>query len=51
MLEGASGPYIYFTMVYSMAEEVSAYCVERAIAHGLVCYDTNQDRLRTEAAV
>ncbi|MGX1778320.1 hypothetical protein ACWIGW_39870 [Nocardia brasiliensis] len=50
LLEGASGPYIYFTMMYSMAEAVSAYCVERAIAHGLVCYDINQDRLRTEAA-
>ncbi|WP_174187926.1 hypothetical protein [Nocardia barduliensis] len=47
LIENASGPYIYFTTMYSKAAEVAAYAAERAKAHGLVFFDVNQDRLLT----
>jgi hypothetical protein len=42
----ASGPFLYFGIVYSQCEEVSAWASELATEHGLVCYDPQADRLR-----
>src|SRR5689334_18580847 len=42
----AVGWFIYFPMVWSMAEEASAFAAEVARQHGLVCYDPQQERLR-----
>jgi hypothetical protein len=47
MSEGI-GSFIYLTMVYSMAEETSAFAADLARQHGLVCYDPQLDRLRPE---
>src|SRR5215472_10547405 len=35
----AIGSFAYFPMVYSKAEETSAFCADLAQQHGLVCYD------------
>ncbi|GAA4919961.1 hypothetical protein HD597_006066 [Nonomuraea thailandensis] len=43
----AAGPYIYFPMVYSRAEEASAYGVQVATRLGLNCFDPQEDRLLT----
>lgn len=45
LIEEASGPYIYFPMSYSRAEEASAYVAEVARRLGLVCFDPQEDRL------
>ncbi|GGS90324.1 hypothetical protein [Streptomyces chromofuscus] len=42
----ASGPFIYFPMRYSMAEEASAYAADLAASTGLVCYDPQARLLR-----
>jgi hypothetical protein len=42
----AWGPFIYFAMVWSMAEEASAFAADLAQQHGLVCYDPQLERLR-----
>ncbi|GAA5207132.1 hypothetical protein [Streptomyces thinghirensis] len=42
----ASGPFIYFPMRYSMAEEASAYAADLAASMGLVCYDPQARLLR-----
>ncbi|MGX7676780.1 hypothetical protein [Plantactinospora sp. DSM 117369] len=47
LINNASGPIIYFAMRYSMAEEVSAEAARMAAERGLVCFDVQQDRLRS----
>ncbi|MFI6699111.1 hypothetical protein ACIBJC_09075 [Streptomyces sp. NPDC050509] len=47
LIDEASGPLIYFAMRWSMAEEASAYAAALADSMGLVCFDVQQDRLRT----
>ncbi|MFJ1610752.1 hypothetical protein ACIOHS_46760 [Streptomyces sp. NPDC088253] len=47
MIDSASGPLIYFGMSWSMAEEASAYAATLAASMGLVCFDVQQDRLRS----
>ncbi|WP_406215410.1 hypothetical protein [Streptomyces canus] len=42
----ASGPFIYFPMVYSMAEEASAFAASLAQSMGLVCFDPQHSMLR-----
>ena len=42
----ASGPLIYFGIVYSQCDEVSAWASQLAAEHGLVCYDPQLDKLR-----
>ncbi|MCG5450784.1 hypothetical protein [Micromonospora hortensis] len=49
LMDEASGPMVYFTMRYSMCEEVSAEAARMAAAHGLVCYDPQWERLRPTA--
>lgn len=44
----ASGPLMYFPMVWSSCEEVSAWAAQLAYEHGLVCYDPQLDQLRPQ---
>jgi hypothetical protein len=41
------GWFIYFPMVFSMADEASAIAADLARQHGLVCYDPQLQRLRS----
>ncbi|WP_461027298.1 hypothetical protein [Streptomyces sparsus] len=47
LIEEAAGPFLYFPMRTSMAEEASAYAAELAAAMGLVCYDPQTRRMRS----
>lgn len=42
----ASGPLIYFPMVYSRCTEVSAGAARIAAEHGLICFDPQLGQLR-----
>ncbi|MDG4829058.1 hypothetical protein O7627_07025 [Solwaraspora sp. WMMD1047] len=42
----AVGPLMYFPMVWSRCEEVSAWAAQLAAEHGLVCYDPQLECLR-----
>jgi hypothetical protein len=46
LIKEASGPFIYFPMVYSRCEEVSAGAARIAADHGLVCFDPQLGLLR-----
>ena len=46
LIGNASGDLIYFSMVWSRAEEASEVAAEIASAQGLVCYDPQLERLR-----
>jgi hypothetical protein len=46
LLESASGPIVYFSMVYSRADEVSEAAAQLAAEHDLVCFDPNRNILR-----
>ncbi|WP_327188287.1 hypothetical protein [Streptomyces sp. NBC_01334] len=46
LIAGASGPFAYIPLGWSMAEEVSAYAAALADSMGLVCFDPQQKRLR-----
>jgi hypothetical protein len=46
VFDEASGPIVYLTMSYSMAEEVSEYAAALAREHGLVCFDPQGETLR-----
>jgi hypothetical protein len=43
----AVGPLMYFPMVYSRCDEVSAWAAQTAVEHGLVCFDPQLGRLRS----
>jgi hypothetical protein len=43
----AIGPLVYFPMVWSMADEASAFAAETAASMGLVCFDPQSGRLRS----
>lgn len=47
LLGEASGPLVYFPMVWSRCDEVSAWAAEVAEQHGLNCYDPQLEQLRT----
>jgi hypothetical protein len=47
LLSEASGPLVYFPMVWSRCDEVSAWAAHLAEEHGLNCYDPQMDQLRT----
>lgn len=42
----AVGWFVYFPMVFSMADEASAFAADLARQHGLVCFDPQLERLR-----
>jgi hypothetical protein len=46
LINNARGPIIYFAMVWSKAEEASAYAAALAARHGLVCFDPQSEQLR-----
>lgn len=46
LIGNAFGDAIYFSMVWSQAEEASAFAARMANEHGLVCYDPQAERLR-----
>ncbi|WP_329071219.1 hypothetical protein [Streptomyces sp. NBC_01429] len=46
LTDEASGPFIYFAMRWSMAEDASAYAAALANSMGLICFDVQQDQLR-----
>ena len=46
LLREAVGWFIYFSMVFSMADEASAFAADLAQQHGLVCFDPQLERLR-----
>lgn len=41
----AVGWFVYFPMVFSMADEASAFAADLARQHGLVCFDPQLQRL------
>ncbi len=47
LLSEASGPLVYFPMVWSRCDEVSAWAAEVAEQHELNCYDPQMEQLRT----
>lgn len=49
LIDNASGPFIYFGMVYSRSDEVSAEAARMAAERDLVCYDPQFERLRPDA--
>jgi hypothetical protein len=51
LITEASGEAIYFPIVLSRGDEVSAYAAQVAAEHGLVCYDPQLERLRPEQSV
>ncbi|TDU91389.1 hypothetical protein EV138_4995 [Kribbella voronezhensis] len=46
LIDSASGPIVYFSMVYSRADEVSEGAAQLAAEYGLVCFDANRSTLR-----
>ena len=46
LIDNAAGSIIHFAMVYSMAEEASAFAAALAKRHGLVCFDPQLGTLR-----
>jgi hypothetical protein len=46
LISEARGPFIYFPMRYSMAEEASAYAANIAASMGLICFDPQLSQLR-----
>ncbi|MEV6614962.1 hypothetical protein AB0N31_14075 [Streptomyces sp. NPDC051051] len=47
LIGGAGGPLVHFPMSWSRAEEVSAWAAALADSMGLVCFDPQQNRLRS----
>ncbi|MEQ4305401.1 hypothetical protein ABNF97_29140 [Plantactinospora sp. B6F1] len=47
LLSEASGPLVYFPMVWSRCDDVSAWAALLAGEHGLSCYDPPWNQLRT----
>jgi hypothetical protein len=50
LMQEAIGPFFYFPMIWSMAEEASAFAAAKAAEHSLVCFDPQLERLRPEQA-
>jgi hypothetical protein len=46
LMEEASGPLVYFPMVFSRADEAAAFAASVAREHGLVCFDPQSESLR-----
>jgi hypothetical protein len=46
LIRCASGPFLYFPMVYSQCDDASAWAAQISEEHGLVCYDPQVERLR-----
>ncbi|MFF8798150.1 MULTISPECIES: hypothetical protein [Streptomyces griseus group] len=46
LIDGASGPLVYFGLAWRRAAEASAHAAVVAESMGLVCFDVQQDRIR-----
>ncbi|MFD4237152.1 hypothetical protein [Streptomyces sp. NPDC058542] len=46
LIDGASGPLVYFGLAWGRTEEASAHAAAVAEPMGLLCFDVQQDRLR-----
>ena len=46
LIGNAFGDAIYFSMVWSKADEASAFAARTAAEHGLVCYDPQAEAMR-----
>ena len=46
LINNATGPILYFAMVFSKAKTASAFAAKLAKEHGLVCFDPQSNRLR-----
>jgi hypothetical protein len=46
LMRDASGPLIYFPLVYSQCDQASVWAAQIAQEHGLVCYDPQIGKLR-----
>jgi len=46
LINNATGPFFYFGMVWSMAEEASGFAARVAEEQGLVCFDPQAEALR-----
>ena len=46
LIREAVGWFVYFPMVFSMADAASAFAADLAQQHGLACYDPQLERLR-----
>ncbi|MEU9576141.1 hypothetical protein [Streptomyces chilikensis] len=46
LIDGASGPLVYFGLAWDRAEEASSYAAAVAESMGLICFDVQQNRLR-----
>jgi hypothetical protein len=44
LIHNASGPFFYFGMIWSRAEEVASFAASVAKKHGLVCFDPQSGR-------
>ncbi|MFB7233979.1 MULTISPECIES: hypothetical protein [unclassified Streptomyces] len=45
LIDGASGPLVYFGLAWDRAEEASTFAAAVANSMGLICFDVQQDRL------
>ena len=50
MMDNAFGSAIYFSMMWSRAEEASAWAAQLAGEHGLICFDPQTETLRPRPA-
>jgi len=46
LMGNATGPLVYFSMVFSQADEASTFAAALAREHGLVCFDPQMEALR-----
>jgi hypothetical protein len=46
LINNATGPIVYFAMVFSKAKTASAFAAKLAKTHGLVCFDPQSNKLR-----
>lgn len=46
LLNDASGPFLYFTLVHSQCDHASAWAAQVSGEHGLVCFDPQAGQLR-----
>jgi len=46
LLNNATGPVVYFAMLWSRAEDAATFAAATAKAHGLVCFDPQSCSLR-----
>ena len=46
LINNAMGPIVYFSLIWSMAEEASTFAADLAASQGLACFDPQAEVLR-----